>query len=68
MYIACLARWDTQLKGLVEVERRCQDLMQEVELLNDRQEVLAGMVMSKRDMQKEPPKKCQDRVFEEFME
>ena len=32
MYIASLARWDTQAKGLVEMERRCQDLMQEVEL------------------------------------
>ena len=30
--IASLARWDTQLKGLVELERRCQELMQEVEL------------------------------------
>ena len=48
MYIDCLARWDTQLNGLVELERRCQDLMREVERLNDRQEVLAGMVVSKR--------------------
>ena len=38
--IASLARWDTQLKGLVELERRCQDLMQEVNLLSERQEVL----------------------------
>ena len=28
VYIASLARWDTQLKGLVELERRCLDLMQ----------------------------------------
>ena len=54
---------DTQLKGLVELERRCQDLMQEVELLNARQEVLAGMVMSERDVQKEAPKKYQEKVF-----
>ena len=32
VYIASLARWNTQLKGLVELGRRCQDLMQEVEL------------------------------------
>ena len=25
VYIASLARWDTQLKGLTELERRCQD-------------------------------------------
>ena len=26
VYIVSLARWDTQLKGLVELERRCQEL------------------------------------------
>ena len=57
MCIASSARWDTALKGLVELERRCQDLMQEVELLSERQELLAGMVVSKRDMQKEAPQK-----------
>ena len=52
VYIASLTRWDTQLKGLVELERRCQDLMQEVQLQSERQEVLVGMVLSKRDMQR----------------
>ena len=42
--------------------------MWKVELLNDRPEVLAGMVVSKRDMQKEAPKKYRDKVFEEFKE
>ena len=37
VYIATLARWNTQLKGLVELERRCQELTQEVELLNNRE-------------------------------
>ena len=32
----------SQLKGLVDLERRCQELMQEVELLSERQEVLAS--------------------------
>ena len=36
----CTARWDTQLKRLVELERRCQDLMQEVQLQSERQELL----------------------------
>ena len=31
-----------------------------------RQEVLTGMVVSKRDMQKEAPKTYQAKVFEEF--
>ena len=59
--IVSSARWETQLKGLMELERRCQDLMQEVELLNDKQEVLADMVVSKRDMQKEAPKNIKRR-------
>ena len=68
VYIASLARWDTQLKGLVEMERHCQDLTQEVHLSGERQEVLVGMVVSKRDMQKEAPKKYQEKIFEEFKE
>ena len=59
--IASSARWDTQLKGLVELERCCQDMMQEVKLLSERQEVLIGMVVSKRDMQKEAPKSTMNR-------
>ena len=51
VYIASSARWNTQLKGFVELERHCQDLVQEVELQSKRQEVLAGMVVSKKDMQ-----------------
>ena len=50
----------------MELERRCLDLMQEVELLSDKQEVLAGLVVSKRNIQKEAPKKYQEKVFEEF--
>ena len=68
MYFASLARWDTQLKGLAELDRRCLDLMQEVQLLSERQEVLVGMVASKRNMQKETLQKYQEKVFEEFKE
>ena len=32
------ARWDAQLKGLVELKRRCQDTRQEIQVLNERQE------------------------------
>ena len=31
VHIASLARWDAQLKGLAMLERRCQELMEEVE-------------------------------------
>ena len=47
VYIVSVARWGTQLKGLVELERRCQELMQEMKLLRERQEDLAGLVEDK---------------------
>ena len=68
VYIASAVRWDTQLKGLVELERRCQEMMQEVKLLSDRQEVLSGVVVSKRDLRKEAAKTYQEKAFEEFKE
>ena len=42
--IASLARWNTHVKSLAQLERRCQGMMQEVKLLSERQEVLKGMV------------------------
>ena len=59
VYIASSARCDTQLKGLVELV----DLMKEVELVCERQEGLTGMVVSKKDMQKEAPKKYHEKGF-----
>ena len=37
-----------------------------MQLLSERQEVLVGMVVNKSDMQKESPKKYQEKMFEEF--
>ena len=68
VYIASLSKWDTKLGGSVELEKRYQDLMEEVKLLCERQEVLTSMVVSKTDMQKEAPKKYQEKVFEGFKE
>ena len=30
VYVASWARWDAQWKGLVELERRCQDISREI--------------------------------------
>ena len=56
------------MKVLAELERRCEDLMQEVKLPSERQEVLVGMVVIEKDMQKEAPKKNQEKMFKEFKE
>ena len=49
--IASLARWNAQLKGLAELEKRCQNMMKEVKLLRERHEVLKGMVEDKIRLQ-----------------
>ena len=59
--IAGKARWDAQLKGLIELERRCLTLREEVEHLSERQEVLADLMVSKEDMQKTAPEKYRRR-------
>ena len=59
---------DTHLKGLVELERRCQDLMQEVKLFSERQEVLNVMVEDKTRLQSEATEKYYETVFEELGE
>ena len=41
------------MKGLIELERRCQTLKERVEHLSEEQEVLADLMVSKKDMQKE---------------
>ena len=68
MYIASSARWDTQLKGLAELERRCQDLMQEVKLSSERQDVLNGMVEDKIRLQSKATEKYYETIFEELRE
>ena len=37
--VASWARWRAQRKGLVALERRCQDISQEIQMLNKRQEI-----------------------------
>ena len=64
--IAGKARWDVQLKGLVELERRCQSFKADVEYLCERQEVLKDLVVSMKDMQRTAPEDCQRQSYEEL--
>ena len=46
----CIASWarrDAQLKGLVELERRCQDTRQEIQVLSERQEIFKSAMEDK---------------------
>ena len=64
--IASRARWDAHLKGLVEVNKRCQNAMQEMKLLSDRQEILKGMVEDKIRLPSRTTEKYFDQIFEEM--
>ena len=66
VYIASWARWDAHLKGLVELERRCQELMQEVELISESQEVLAGFMEDKIRIHRKATEKHCETIFEEL--
>ena len=63
-----VAMWDSQLKGLVELKRRCQELMQEVELSSERQEALAGLVENMIGSQSKATAKYCETIFEELRE
>ena len=62
--IASWARWDAQLKGLVELE--CQELMQEAELLSERQEVPAGLLEDKVRIQSKATERYYETILEEL--
>ena len=66
--IASLARWKAQLKGLVELERRCRDAMQEVRVLSERQDILKNTVGDKIRLQSRATEKYCDQIFEETKE
>ena len=37
LFVASWARWEAQRKGLVDLERRCQDTSREIQMMNKRQ-------------------------------
>ena len=60
---------NAQLKGLAELEKRCQKMMQEVKLSSERQEVLKGMVGDKKiRLQSGATEQYYEQIFEETKE
>ena len=56
------------LKGLIELERRCLTLREEVGLLSEGQEVLTDLMVNKMDVQKTVPEDFQRQIFEDLKE
>ena len=49
--IASWARWEAQWKSLVELERRCQDISREKQMLNTRQDIFKNAIEGKLKVQ-----------------
>ena len=62
------ARWNAQLKGLVELERRCRNTRQEVQVLSDRQEICNSTKEDKLKLQSRATERYHDQIFEEMKE
>ena len=65
---ASWARWDAQWKGLVELERRCQDTSQEIRMLNKRQEISNTAIEGKLTVQSRAKERVHDQIIEEMKE
>ena len=59
------ARWEAQRKGLVDLERRCQDISREIQMLNKRQEIFQSAVEGKLRVQDRASERSQDQIIEE---
>ena len=64
----CWARWEAQREGLVELERRCQDISREIQKLNKRQEIFQSAIDGKLRVQDRASETMQDQIIEEIKE
>ena len=65
--IASWARWEAQQRiGLVDLERRCQDLGREIQMLNKREEIFQDAIEGKLSVQERASERMQDRIIEEI--
>ena len=63
-----LARWEAQWKGIVELERRCQDTSREIQTLIKRHEILKNAIEGKLRVQSRASERLQDQIIEEIKE
>ena len=68
VYVASWARWDAQWRGLVELERRCQDISREIQMHSKRQEMFQNAIEGKLRVQSRASERLQDQIIEEIKE
>ena len=67
--MASRARWEAHRKGLVDLERRCQDLIsREIQMLDKRQEIFQNAIEGKLRVQDRASERLQDQIIEEMKE
>ena len=59
--IASWARWEAQWKGLVDLERRCQDTSREIQMLSKRQEIFQNAIEGKLRVQSRASERLQHK-------
>ena len=64
--VASWARWEAQRKGWVDLDRRCQDLGREMQLLNKRQEIFQDAIEGKLSVQDRASERMQDQIVKEI--
>ena len=55
-------------ESLVDLERRCQDISREIQMLNKRQEIFQNAIEGKLRVQDRASERMQDQVIEEMKE
>ena len=68
LFVAGWARWDAQWKGLVDLERRCQDKSREIRMLSKRQDIFKNAIEGKLRVQSRASERLQDHIIEEIKE
>ena len=59
--VASWTRWEAQWKGLVELERRCQDISREIQMLSKRQEIFKNAIEGKPRVQSRAIERCRTK-------
>ena len=68
LFVAKWARWEAERKGLVDLERRCQDISREIQMLNKRQEIFQNAIEGTLRVQDRASERLQDQIIEEIKE
>ena len=65
---ASWARWEAQWKGSDELERKCQDISLDIQMLRKRQEIFKNAIEGKLRVLSRASERLQDQIIEEMKE